>query len=284
MKNYIELLQKILLNGEQSVNRTGVDTIAIFGEQLKFDLADGFPAVTTKKLAFNAVKGELIGFLRGYSNASDFRKLGCNIWDDNANNPGINNSNAWLKSPYRKGTDDLGEIYGVTWRRWLPYELNQKPIDQVQVALDMIKNDPTSRRIIINGWRPDRFERMSLPPCHVMYQFNVSQQTKRLNVSMYQRSADAFLGLPFNIASTALLLSIFSKLTGYIPGTVTISLGDVHIYNTHLPQIGEQICRKPLYAPDLILSGFSTLEELEPHHIQLENYQYLDKLSAPMVV
>lgn len=204
MKQYQDYLRTILEQGTWQSNRTGVDAISIPGHMLKFDLKEGFPAITTKRLFFNSVKGELLGFLRGYNNAADFRSLGCKIWDANANDRGQGPvPNSWLTNPNRKGEDHLGRIYGCQWRDWKTYrKIDNKfsegygfytegeSIDQVQRAIDTIKNDPTNRRIIINAWRPDEFDQMALPPCHVLYQFLVNVERKELNLVMYQRSVE----------------------------------------------------------------------------------------------
>lgn len=273
---------------------------------MKFDLQQGFPAVTTKRLYFDAVKGELIGFLRGCDNAALFRDLKCNIWNANANDPGTPESpNKWLTNPNRKGQDDLGRIYGVQWRGWrgAPRIVNAEPtgrdesniqfmaeveydvIDQVQLAVDTIKNDPTNRRIIINAWRPDEFGAMALPPCHVMYQFLVNVERKELNLCMYQRSCDSFLGVPFNIASASLFLSIIAKLTGYTPRWFTHFLADAHIYNNHIEQVNTMLSREPHALPKLVLSDREwNFDTIEPSDIDLQDYVYHGALSGAMAV
>jgi thymidylate synthase len=292
MKQYLGLLKDVLENGTRQANRTGIDAISLPGAMLKFNLKDGFPAVTTKKLAFKACKGELVGFLRGYSSAADFRSLGCNIWDQNANE-----NAAWLTNPNRKGEDDLGRIYGVQWRDWKiedtfvktgdnQYEfIEGQSIDQVQRAIDTIKNDPTNRRIIVNAWRPDEFDQMALPPCHVLYQFIVNVEKNELNLCMYQRSCDLFLGVPFNIASASLFLSIMAKLTGLNPGTFTHFLADAHIYINHIDQVNEQLSREPLPLPKLVLSSRDwDLNTITPDDISLEGYQSHASIKAEMAV
>ena len=294
MKQYLNLLTEILDNGSRQANRTGIDTLTIPGAMMKFDLKDGFPVVTTKKLAFNACKAELIAFLRGYDNAAQFRELGCNFWDQNANE-----NKAWLANPNRKGVDDLGSIYGVVWRHWYKYHqispggspLENDPqfvrteIDQVQQAIDTIKNDPTNRRIIINAWRPDQFDQMALPPCHVLYQFIVNVEKRELNLCMYQRSCDMFLGVPMNIASAALFLSIMAKLTGYTPGTFTHFLADAHLYVSHLGQACEQLSRDPKPLPKLMLTDRDwTIDTIEPNDISLVDYQSHPAIKALMAV
>lgn len=294
MRQYLDYLNNILINGHRQANRTGIDAISVPGAMMKFNLKEGFPVVTTKKLAFGMVKGELIGFLRGYDNAAQFRELGCKIWDQNANE-----NKAWLANPNRKGTDDLGRIYGVQWRDWhgsrsiRSGELCVDDIDQVMNALNEIHNNPTNRRIIINAWRPDEFDQMALPPCHVLYQFLVNVERNELNLCMYQRSCDSLLGVPFNIASSALLLSLFARITGYQPGTFTHFLADAHIYVNHLDQVSEQLSRMPLPLPQLIIDaptyaevGFNPdlINTITPDQIKLFEYNYHPAISAPMAV
>lgn len=289
MINYQLLLHRILKEGVRQSNRTGIDTLFIPGAMLEFDMANGFPAVTTKELAFNAVKGELVGFIRGYDNAKDFRDLGCKIWDDNANK-----NKAWINSAHRKGEDDLGRIYGVQWRRW-NNEFGE-PVDQLASAVDTILHDPTNRRIIINAWRPDELWRMALPPCHILYQFICDVEHNLLHLCMYQRSCDMFLGVPFNIASSALLLHIVAKLTGYTPGKFTHFLADAHIYVNHVDQVKEQLSRVPLTLPEIDVNlipfqknlTFSLMQKaiscISPNDIRLEDYNFWPAIKAPMAV
>ena len=290
MKNYLDMCRVILDEGTWQANRTGIDAISIPGHMLKFDLAKGFPAITTKKLYFDfGIKGELLGFLRGYDNAADFRSLGCKIWDANANDPGKEGSpNKWLTNPHRKGEDDLGRLYGVQWRDWVcSYESRtgagkRVAIDQVATAQHLIENDPTNRRIIISAWRPDEFDQMALPPCHVLYQFLVNVEKKELNLCMYQRSADCFLGIPWNIASSALFLSLMAKVTGYTPRYFTHFLADAHLYKNHIDQIKLQMTREPYPLPQLVLANKTRLEDFEPDDIQIINYQHHAPIKGAM--
>lgn len=301
MKQYLNLLKTVLAEGTRQANRTGIDAITTTGEMMKFKMSDGFPAVTTKRLAFKAVKGELLGFLRAYDNAADFRALGCNIWDQNANEDGIDPlgnvvPNKWLTNPNRKGTDDLGRIYGVTWRGWRCAD--GSTIDQVAVAIKTILTNPENRRIIISGWRPDEFDQMALPPCHVMYEFTVNIAKNELNLAMFQRSCDMFLGVPFNVASASLMLHLFAKLTGLNAGSFTHFLVDTHIYTTSLEGVATQLAREPFALPTLKLSDNikplkkdatddeidRALRSIEPSDIELENYQCHAAIKAPMAV
>lgn len=289
LKEYHTLLANVLANGVKQKDRTGVGTRMLPGAMCKYAMADGFPAITTKKLAFNQVKGELIGFLQGSDNAADFRALGCNIWDQNANE-----NEEWVMSSYRKGLDDLGRIYGVQWRDWRAYGFS---VDQVEKAIQTIRTNPYSRRIIISGWNPAELHEMALPPCHVLYQFIVEQETKKLHLCMYQRSCDMFLGVPFNIASASLLLHIIAYMTGYTAGTFTHMMADVHIYENHIEQVRELLNRQEYPSPQLRLD-FTALEEyhfkmdgvkealmmLKPTWFSLENYVSHEAIKAPMAV
>lgn len=283
MKQYHDLLEKVLREGVLQNNRTGIKTYSIVGEMLSFDMQDGFPAITTKKLAFNAVKGELLGFLRGYTSAADFRKLGCNIWNQNANE-----NEAWLNNPVRKGEDDLGVIYGSQWTNY-----NGEGVNQIKNALDLIANDPTSRRIRVTAWNPLKLNEMALPPCHTDFQFYVNVETRELSMTMNQRSCDLFLGIPFNIASYALLLHIVAEATGYIPRHLKMFLGDVHIYENHVEQVKEQLSREEFKLPQLHIkkwneefdiSMYDWIQSLEPNDIELDGYLSHQPISAPMAV
>jgi thymidylate synthase len=315
MKNYHNLLQEILDNGIQQSNRTGIDTLTLPGAMLKFDLRDGFPAITTKKLAFNQVKGELIGFLRGYTNAADFRALGCTVWDQNANEHGVDMQgnhveNKWLSNPARKGHDDLGQIYSAQWRRfghtWSDPEglhghagltMASVKVDQIAAALHEVRYNPTSRRILVSAWNPTQMNEAALPPCHVLFQLLPHVDSRVLHMTMYQRSCDMFLGVPFNIASYALLLELFAAWTGYTAGTLTMFLADAHIYVNHIDQVKEQLAREEYPLPGLYilnpLQGFKDVKTaplealvsgMHPDDIQLTNYQHHPAIKAPMAV
>lgn len=275
MQTYQNLLQHILDTGYDQNNRTGVQTRTVPGAHLSFDLAEGFPAVTTKKLFFKAVVAELLGFIRGYDSAAQFRELGCRVWDKDANENGD-----WLKNKHRQGQDDLGRIYGVQWRRWAAPDKLAPRIDQLAKALDLIQNNPTNRRIIVSAWNPADLDKCALPPCHVLFQFLVNTTTNELNLCMYQRSADSFLGVPFNIASYALLLSLVAKATNLTPRHLNIFLADAHIYHNHFDQVKELLSRKPFAKPQLAIgrniqadeNPASYLESLVPEEIWLYEY------------
>ncbi len=282
---YLELMEFILDVGTLEPNRTGIDCWTIPGAMLKFDMADGFPLLTTKKTAFKVIKSELEGFVKAFDNAGMFRNLGCKIWDANANE-----NKTWLANPNRKGEDDLGAIYGVQWRGWDTGDGNS--IDQLKNAVELVMKDPGSRRNIITAWNPSAINKMALPPCHLMFQLIPHKSTKTLHMTMYQRSCDMFLGIPFNIASYALLLEVIAKFTGYKPGELTMFLADCHIYQNHIDQVKEQLSRKPFKFPTLdvssIPSGYGSAEDflnnLDLSDVKLVDYYSHEAIKAPMAV
>lgn len=296
MKQYQELLQTILDTGTRQKNRTGIDTFMIPGYMLRFDLREGFPAVTTKKLAFKSVVGELLGFLRGCDTAHEFRELGCKVWDANSTAP------AWLENPNYADVqyfdDDvsvsagyLGRIYGVQWRDWISSETkpgSRVSIDQIETLLHQIETNPTSRRLIVSAWRPDELNQMALPPCHYAFQVIIEQETKTMHLLWNQRSCDVFLGIPFNIASYATLLHILARITGYNVGTLTGFLADVHIYEDHIDQVKEQLSRTPHELPQLMINPAITvgtkIEDIKPNDFALFNYKHHSAIKASMAV
>lgn len=287
---YLNLLREITNQHSLQENRTGIRTKMVPGAMLKFDVERAFPAITTKKLAFDAVKGELIGFLRGYTSAAQFRELGCKIWDQNANE-----NEAWLSNVYRKGQDDLGYIYSKLWNE-MPLFGNRysegSDWNQIEKLLEAVKKDPTSRRLIVNAWHPEVFDRAALPPCHVMFQVLIEQSSQKMHMSMYQRSCDMFLGVPFNIASYSLLLEMIAKVTGYTPGTLTWFGADCHIYENHFGQVTEQLSREPMTPPNVYLlesdydakTPYERLIAFQPQSIGLINYNHHPAIKAPMAV
>lgn len=323
MKEYFSLVKNILANGSWQNNRTGIPTISLPGQTLRFDLQKGFPAITTRKLAFKTGVGEMIGFLRASRSAADFRALGCKVWDQNANE-----NEQWLSNPYRDGHDDLGGVYGVQWRNWKTYkeipaakeaqltdalskgyveisrhiEDNQeivvlkKTIDQVRECLDKVMYNPTDRRILFHAWNPAELDAMALPPCHLLYNFSCNADKKELSLTLDIRSNDVFLGQPLNIAEAACLLTLFARLTGNTPRYLTLMIADAHIYENHLPMIEEQLSREPLQLPRLVISDrvpeFAKtgvyepgwLDKIEPSDFILEGYEHHPPLTAPMAV
>lgn len=289
MKQYIDICKKVIEFGEIKSNRTGIDTIGYHGDMMKFDLQKGFPAVTTKKLAFKSVVAEMLGFLRGYQNASHFRELGCKVWDANANE-----NEAWLCNDYRKGEDDLGRIYGVQARNWLMPIWNEDAkveevqyIDQLKKVVHDLSRGVDNRREIVTHWNPGELGRMALPPCHLLYQFGI--QGNYLNMCMYQRSCDLPLGIPFNIAGYAWLLSVIARITRLEPGVFTHFMHDIHIYENQFGLMEEQIKRKYYSLPELYINPMiSTLEDLEtwvtPDDFELRNYIHHDSIKYPFAL
>lgn len=260
MKQYLDTVRDVLANGVRQVNRTGVNTLFVAGVSMKFDLRAGFPLVTSRQIYSRPLVGEFVGFLRGCTSADDFRALGCNFWDANANKDGVR-PNPWLRNPYRKGVDDLGRIYGAQWRDWKCADGSS--IDQLSAAITDLCSPTPSRRVIINGWRPDELDQMALPPCHVLYHFIPDTTNNLLHLCMYQRSADMCLGVPFNIASCALFLELMARICHYKAATFTHFIGDAHVYETHLDGLYEQLERTPRSLPDLYL-GVPALYEFNP--------------------
>ena len=234
MRQYLDLLDRILAEGVQKGDRTGTGTVSIFGHQMRFNLADGFPLLTTKKVHLKCIIYELLWFLQGNTNARWLQERGVRIW------------NEWADPE----TGDLGHIYGYQWRSWPDY--NGGFIDQIQQAVDTIKNDPNCRRIIVSAWNVADLDNMNLPPCHAFFQFYVANG--RLSLQLYQRSADTFLGVPFNIASYALLCMMMAQVCGLEPGEFIHTTGDTHIYTNHMEQIREQLSREPRPLPRMILN------------------------------
>jgi len=279
MRQYLKLCKRAL-GGLRKTNRTGVDHIGYMGDMCKYHMRNGFPAVTTKKLAFRSVTAEMLGFLRGYDNAEDFRKLGCNVWNANANE-----NEWWVNNPNRKGPDDLGRIYGVQSRFWKTPE--GETIDQLKKVVDDLKKGVDNRREIVTHWNPGEMNSMALPPCHLLYQFGI--QGNELNLSMYQRSCDVPLGIPFNIAGYSWLLHVIAKITGLKPGTFTHFMHDIHIYANQVDLMHGQIGRIPYGLPMLRMNpAIMDLEDLEtwvkPSDFWLEGYEHHPSIKYPFAV
>ena len=287
MKAYLDLLQFILENGDKKEDRTNTGTISSFGHQLAFDLEDGFPAVTTKSLAWKGVVSELLWFLEG---SDDERRLAeirfgkdrselidlskySTIWTDNADNQG--KQLGYENTEYKK---NLGPVYGVQWRNW-------GGIDQIANLLENLHKNPDGRRHILSAWNVGDIEKMALPPCHVMSQFYVNNGT--ISCHMYQRSADMFLGVPFNIASYALLLCIFGKILNLKPKRFVHSFGDAHIYMNSVDQVKEQLSRTPMKPPELSIPEIDSLKDISNYEIddfKLLNYEHHPAITAKMAI
>ncbi len=273
MRQYLDALQYILDHGEDVANRTGIDTRAVFGMQMRYNMANGFPAVTTKRLAFKGVKAELLWFLKGSGDVKELQQLGSNIWNANAEAP------YW--KPKAKFKGDLGRVYGVQWRSW------QKPDgtthDQIAEAIRLIKDDSDSRRIIVSAWNPGELDQMALPPCHSFFQLRVIKN--KLSLLMYQRSCDMFLGVPFNIASYSLLLHMLAQVTGLEAHEFVHTLGDAHIYHNHFEQVREQLSRSPYELPKLWLNPeVNHINGFAMDDIKLVDYKFHDPIKAEMAV
>lgn len=287
---YLDALKNILENGEDRPDRTGEGTRSIFGLQMRFDLTEGFPAITTKKLAWRAVVSELLWILEGSGDEYRLRELlhgdrgspKKTIWTDNVN------ADYWVKKRMQRHAGDLGRIYGVQLRKWRkPLVRTNKVIlqnhDQLLELIEGIKHDPYSRRHIISFWNPGEIDQMALPPCHMVSQFYVSNG--KLSCSMYQRSMDTFLGGPFNIASYALLTHMIAQVCNLEVGDLIISVGDAHIYQNHIEQVTEQLSREPFPMPTLALDEDVTrIIDFTMDDVELIGYQSHGAISAPMAV
>ncbi|MEE8388959.1 MAG: thymidylate synthase [Acidiferrobacterales bacterium] len=264
MQQYLDLMRHVLENGVNKEDRTGTGTVSVFGFQSRYDLQRGFPLVTTKKLHLRSIVHELLWFLRGDTNTQYLKDNGVTIWDDWADDNG-----------------DLGPVYGAQWRSWPA--ANGKTIDQISQIVDQIKNCPDSRRIIVSAWNVGELENMALPPCHAFFQFYVADD--KLSCQLYQRSADIFLGVPFNIASYALLTMMVAQVTGLKAGEFIHTLGDAHLYLNHLEQTREQLRRVPRKLPTLTLNPKCTsLFDFSYDDIALTNYDPYPHIKAPVAV
>ena len=312
-KQYLDLLQHILDKGSFKDDRTGVGTLSTFGYQMRFDLNEGFPLLTTKKVAFGLIKSELLWFLRGDTNIRFLLEHNNHIWDEWA-------FKNWVESAAYQGPDmtdfglraesdsdfaavykeemskfrqlmledddfaaqygNLGAVYGKQWRHWETRDGGE--IDQIAILLDQLRHTPDSRRMILSAWNPEDVPDMALPPCHTLSQFYV--QDGKLSCQLYQRSADVFLGVPFNIASYALLTHLLAREVGLGVGDFVHSFGDVHIYKNHLAQVKEQLSREPRPLPELVIKGEAPMDELATEDIFVQGYDPYPAIKAPVAV
>lgn len=282
MKQYQDLLRSILEHGTEHEDRTGVGTISHFGYQTRFDLRAGFPIVTTKKIPFRWIAEELFWFLSGSTNENELRARGVDIWKEWAD--------AEHTSRFNREAGDLGPIYGYLWRSFGGNYPERDGVDQIARLLQDIKKNPNSRRLIVTGWDPRECDKVDLPPCHTLFQFKVKEE-KILHCQLYQRSADAFLGVPFNISSYALLTHAIAHVCDLSVGDFVYTLGDYHIYKNHLSQVEELLTREPLALPRLEiiddeqrLRGLEGLLNLRYENLLLVNYQSHGKIAAPVAV
>lgn len=264
MKQYLDLLNRIMTEGTKKTDRTGTGTLSVFGHQMRFNLEDGFPLLTTKKLHLKSIIYELLWFLKGDTNVKYLQEHGVRIWNEWADENG-----------------DLGPVYGHQWRSWPDY--NGGTIDQISNVIDLIKHHPDSRRMMVSAWNPAEVDQMALPPCHCLFQFYVADG--RLSLQLYQRSADTFLGVPFNIASYALLLMMMAQVTGLKASDFIHTTGDTHLYLNHLDQARLQLTRTPRQLPRMILNkDVKSLFDFKYEDFQLEGYDPWDHISAKVSV
>jgi thymidylate synthase len=281
MQNYLHLMSKILDTGELREDRTGVGTISLFGEQLRYDLNAGFPAVTTKKLAWKAMVSELLWFLEGSSDERRLAEILYGTRDPNKKTIWTANANADYWKSKARYPGDLGRVYGVQWRRWKTSK-GYVVVDQVQQLIDGLKNDPTSRRHILTAWNPGELDQMALPPCHMFAQFYVSNN--KLSCFMHQRSCDMFLGVPFNIASYSLLTHILARECNLGIGEFIWSGGDCHIYANHVDAVRQQLIRPTRALPVLSIREGRAIGEYEVDDFKLIGYDPHDSIKADMAV
>lgn len=265
MKTYLELMRHVLEHGARREDRTGTGTLSVFGHQLRFNLSEGFPAVTTKRLYFKGVVHELLWFLAGDTNAKTLQEHNVHIWDEWADEDG-----------------ELGPIYGHQWRSWGGTK-DRAGIDQLAQVIEQLRNTPDSRRMIVSAWNVEQLPQMKLPPCHALFQFYVADG--KLSCQLYQRSADIFLGVPFNIASYALLTHMIAQVCELEVGDFVHTFGDAHLYLNHLEQAELQLSREPLALPTLRLDPTITrIEDFKPEHIELLDYKHHGAIKAPIAI
>ena len=265
VQQYLDLLEHVLENGTEKDDRTGTGTFSVFGYQNRYDLRDGFPVVTTKKIHLDSVIYELLWFLRGGTNVDYLQEHGVSIWDEWADEEG-----------------ELGPVYGKQWRKW-ETDNGDQPIDQIKQVIENIQENPDSRRHVVSAWNVGELEEMALPPCHLLFQFYVDGD--QLSCQLYQRSADVFLGVPFNITSYSLLTCMIAQVTGLKPGEFVHSFGDVHLYRNHVDQAKTQLERDPHPKPDLRLNpAIEDIDDFSREDITIENYEHEPAIRAPIAV
>ena len=280
MRAYLDLLRKVMDEGVQREDRTGTGTKSLFGYQMRMDLEDGFPLLTTKKVHLKSIIHELLWFVRGQTHVSHLQEVGVSIWDEWATKE--------QAARFGRGEGDLGPVYGHQWRNFGATEredggYERDGFDQLSYVLEEIKTNPDSRRLIISGWNPLEAERVALPPCHTLFQFYVSDG--RLSCQLYQRSADVFLGVPFNIASYALLTMMIASVSELRPGDFVHTFGDVHLYSNHVEQARLQLSRQPRPLPTMLIDpSVKNLYDFRFEHFQLKDYLPYPRIKAPVAV
>jgi thymidylate synthase len=264
MRQYLDLMEHVLENGVVKQDRTGTGTLSVFGHQMRFDLSKGFPLLTTKKLHIKSIVYELLWFLRGDTNIKYLREHGVNIWNEWAGESG-----------------ELGPVYGAQWRSWK--SADGRPIDQISQVIDQIRTNPDSRRLIVSAWNVGEIPKMALPPCHLLFQFYVANRA--LSCQLYQRSADIFLGLPFNIASYSLLTMMVAQVCDLEPGEFVLTLGDAHLYSNHIDQARLQLTREPLRLPQMRIKGsVRSIFEFDYDDFELTGYEPHPHIKAEVAV
>ena len=280
MKQYIDICNRVLSEGVMKSNRTGTDTLGLIGAYAAYDLQEGFPIVTTKHTYWRQSVAEMLCFMRGESNNKAFLDAGCKVWTANAND-----NKQWLDNPNRKGEDDLGRIYGVQARDWTGSD--GEHIDQLVQVYNKLRNGIDDRRLIISHWNPSDLDKMALPPCHLLYQFGI--QRNELHLSMYQRSCDLPLGVPFNIVGYAWLLKVMAQITGHVAGKLHHFMHDVHVYENQIDMLKVQVSREPMALPTMLIdNSIQSLEDLlywaTIDNFYLVNYKHHEAIKYPMAV
>lgn len=282
MKQYHELLKHILHHGVERDDRTGTGTLSVFGYQTRYNLADGFPLVTTKKVHLKSIIHELLWFLKGETNLNYLKENGVTIWDEWAT--------AEQCARFKRPAGELGPVYGHQWRNFgaslkADGTYNNDGVDQIQRLIDQIKSNPTSRRLIVSGWHAGEADLVALPPCHTLFQFYVDVKRELLHCQLYQRSADSFLGVPFNIASYSLLTLMIAQVTGLKPGEFVHTFGDLHLYKNHMEQAELQLSREPRTLPKMIINpNVKSIFDFKFEDFKLENYDPHPAIKAPVAV
>lgn len=276
-KEYFRLINTVLTNGKRKTNRTGIDTISVFGAMVQFDMSEGFPLLTTRKLPFKSTKVELEGFIKGITDKKWYQERGCRYWDEWCNPQKVAYGHSEETKSKMKEESDLGKIYGYQWRNF-----NSSGYDQLKKVVDTLKTNSTDRRMIVSAWNPCELNEMALPPCHFWWMVGV--EVDKLNLVWGQRSVDSYLGLPNNIVSYALLLHLLAKETGLKEGTLTGQLVDVHLYVNHLDQVNELLTRKSYPSPTISTDKFNGIFEWTYQDTVLHNYESGPVLSAPIAV
>lgn len=289
-QEYLSLLSEVLEHGEKKMDRTGVGTLSVFGRQIRAHLSNGFPLLTTKKVAWKPVVGELLWFVEGSSDERRLAEITYGTRDPSQTTIWTANAHADYWKPKAKFEGDLGRVYGVQWRDWTTYPVegsfgDVKHIDQLANIVSKLKTNPADRRMVLTAFNVGEMDNMALPPCHMFAQFHVNQTRGELNCLVYIRSNDLFLGLPFNIASYALLTHMMAQVTGYTPGELVITIGDAHIYLNHIDQVKEQLTRSPFRLPELKLNPEITdIDGFQMKDFDLYGYQSHPAIKAPMAV